>query len=257
MSRIALPRSQETMKEIIKIAEIPRANVFKVPEGYFDTLPVSIQQRIEFGEEPVVNFGKKQNFGVPDNYFDALSSRIMNRISTLEKQEIRLENLPKVNVFRVPEGYFENAGENIRTTVRIESIERKNIFEVPANYFEELPARILNKTHEEVKVIKVNWWQRGRTMWAAAASIVLLIGLGFAVPQFNQSDSESAMEALSKDEIKSYLATQDLGYLEYEALTTSTNHLSKDIETKIIDDLNINKKDILEHLENQDLEEDI
>lgn len=245
------------MKEIIKIEELPKVNIFKVPEGYFDTLSMSIQERIELSEEPVVSFGKKQNFAVPDNYFDTLSSRIMNRITDLEKQEIRLENLPKVNVFKVPQGYFENAEESIRATVRVESIERKNIFEVPANYFDELPARILSKTQEEARVIKVNWWQRGRTMWAAAASIVLLIGLGFYVPQFSKTDSETAFEELSKDEINSYLATQDLGLLEYEAITTNATTLSKESETKIIDDLNINKKDILEHLESQNLEEDI
>ncbi len=246
------------MKEIIKIAELPKVNIFKVPEGYFDTLSMSIQQRIEFSEEPVVDFGKKQNFSLPGNYFDTLSSRIMNRIADIEKQEIRLENLPKVNVFSVPQGYFENAAENIRAIVRVESIERKNVFEVPANYFDELPARILSKTQAETKVIKVNWWKSSRTMWAAAASIVLIIGLGFAVPQFVQSDnSEAALDALSKDEINSYLATQDLGYLEYEAITNNTTPLPKEIETRIIDDLNINKNDILEHLENQDLEEDI
>ena len=243
------------MKEIIKIAELPKVNIFKVPEGYFDTLPMSIQEKITLSEEPLVNFGTKQNFTVPDNYFDTLSSRIMTRIASLEKQEVRLENLPKVNVFNVPQGYFENAVEIISAQVRIEGIERKNIFEVPAGYFNELPARILAKTQEEAKVIKVNWWQKGRIMWAAAASIVLLIGLGFAVPQFSQSDSEAALEALSKDEINSYLATQDLGYLEYEAITTNTTPLPKELETKIIDDLNINKKDILEHLESQDLED--
>ncbi|GAB3514360.1 hypothetical protein [Emticicia fontis] len=246
------------MKEIIKIEELPKMNVFKVPEGYFDTLSISIQERIRFSEEPVVSFGKKQNFAVPDNYFDTLSSRIMNRIASFEKQEIRLETLPKVNVFKVPEGYFESVEDIIRAQVRVESIERKNIFEVPANYFDELPARILSQTQEEAKVIKVNWWQqKGRTMWAAAASFVLLIGLGFAVPQFSKAKSEAAMEELSKDEINSYLATQDLGYLEYEAITTNATALPKEAETKILEDLDINKKDILDHLESQDLEEDI
>lgn len=244
------------MKEIIKIAEIPKVNIFRVPEGYFDTLAVSIQQRIEFSEEPVVDFGKKQSFGVPANYFDTLSSRIMNRISELEKNKISLEHLPKINVFRVPDGYFGNAAESIRAQVKLESIERKNIFEVPAAYFDELPSRIIQQTQQETKVIKVNWWQRGRTMWAAAASIILIVGLGFAVPQFMPSGgSEAALEALSKDEINSYLATQDLGLLEYEAITSHTNTLPKEIETKIIDDLDINKRDILQHLESQDLED--
>ncbi|MBA4849072.1 hypothetical protein [Emticicia sp. BO119] len=243
------------MKEIIKIEELPKMNIFKVPEGYFDTLFVSVQERIAFSDEPVLSFGKNQNFAVPDNYFNTLSSRILNRIADLEKQEVRLNSLPKVNVFKVPEGYFENTEESIRATVRIESIERKNIFEIPNNYFAELTASILAKTQEKTKVINVNWWQRGRTMWAAAASIILLIGLGFAVPQFSKADSEVALEELSKDEINSYLATVDLGYLEYEAITTNTAPLPKEVETKIIDDLDINKRDILEHLESQDLED--
>jgi hypothetical protein len=243
------------MKEIIKIEELPKVNIFKVPEGYFDTLSMSIQERITFSEEPVVSFGKKQNFAVPDNYFDTLSSRIMNRIADLGKQTISLENLPKVNVFKVPQGYFENAEESIRATTRVESIERKNIFEVPTNYFDELPTRIISRTQEETKVIKVNWWQKGRTIWAAAASIVLLIGLGFYIPQFSKAGSEAALEELSKEEINSYLATQDLGYLEYEAITTNTTTLPKEVERNIIDDLNINRKDILEHLETQDLED--
>lgn len=242
------------MKQIIKITELPKVNIFKVPEGYFDTLPMSIQERITFSEEPVVNFGKKQNFGVPDNYFDTLSSRIINRIASIEQTVISLDTLPKANVFKVPEGYFENAAESMSAHAIVESIERKNIFEVPANYFDELPARILSKT-QEPKVIKVNWWKQGRVMWTAAASIVLMIGVGLAIPQFSQSKSEAAFAALSNDDISSYLSTTDLSYVEYEMAASKETPLPKGIETKMMDDLEINKKDILDHLESQDLED--
>lgn len=246
------------MKNFIKIADIPKANIFKVPDGYFDALTVAIQQKVSLlEEEPAVSFGKNQNFAVPDSYFDTLSSRIMGRIANLEKQEIRLETLPKVNIFKVPEGYFENAATTIMAAARLQSIEKKNILEVPTNYFDELPARIMSRTSaaKEAKTIEVNWWQRSRTLWTAAASLVLMIGLGFAVPQFSESESDAAFNKLSKEDIDSYLATQDLSYLEYDMASATETALPKEMETRFIDDLKINKTDILEHLESQDIED--
>lgn len=243
------------MKNFIKIADIPKANIFEVPEGYFDTLAVSIQQRVGLTEEPAVSFGKHQNFAVPDNYFDTLSSRILGRIANLEKQEIRLDTLPKVNIFKVPEGYFENAAATIAAEVRLQSIEKKNILEVPADYFDGLPARIMSQATKEAKTIQVNWWQKSRVVWTAAASLVLIIGLGFAVPRFSESASDAAFNELSKEDIDSYLATQDLSYLEYEVASATETALPKEMETRFIDDLKINKTDILEHLETQDIED--
>jgi len=54
-----------------------------------------------------------------------------------------------------------------------------------------------------------------------------------------------------------YLETQDLSYLEYESATETPQNSTKATDNKVLDGLNINKQDILEHLENQDLEEDI
>ncbi|PLK45098.1 hypothetical protein [Emticicia sp. TH156] len=245
------------MKNSIKIADIPKTNVFKVPEGYFNALPGVIWHRvsIEEEEEPAVSFAKGHQMTVPANYFDTLSSRIMGRITHLETQAIQLENLPKVNIFKVPDGYFENAAGTIPADARLQSIEKKNIFEVPANYFDALPARIMRQTAKETKTIQVNWWQKSRTVWTAAASLVLMVGLGFAVPQFSESESEAAFNKLSKEDINNYLASQDLSYLEYEVASSTEKALPKEIETGIIDNLGVNKADIREHLESQDIED--
>ena len=243
------------MKKVIDISKLPKENIFKVPVGYFDTLPVAIQQRVDLEQKPEVSFGNKQHFSIPANYFDTLSSRIINRIAASEKQVISLESLEKVNVFKVPDTYFNDLGQNIQANVWIEGLEKKNVFTVPVDYFDTLSDKIIERTQEPkaTKTIQVNWWQRGKVMWAAAASIVLIVGLGFSIPQFSQSESEAAFEQLSKEEINSYLATQDLSYLEYEA--SAEKALPKEIESKILDDLEINKNDILEHLETQELED--
>ena len=204
---------------MISLDKIDAVNVFKVPDGYFEELPLAINRRIRFEEKP--------NFQVPENYFEELSSKILNRIDQIERKTISLDNLEKVNVFQVPQGYFEH-----------------------------LSKEILSKTEQKTKTIQVNWLS-SRVKWSAAASIVLMIGLWFGMPQFTKNKTELALEKVSNEEIKIYLETQDLSYLEYESAVENVKNSAKTIDSKALEGLQIEKQEILEHLENQDLEEDI
>jgi hypothetical protein len=114
-----------------------------------------------------------------------------------------------------------------------------------------------NIAPKQAKTIKVNWWKTPQIRWSAAASVVLVIGLWFGIPQFTKDKTELALEKVSNAEIKSYLETQDLSYLEYESATETAQNSTKVGDNKVLDGLNIDKKDILEHLETQDLEDDI
>jgi hypothetical protein len=239
---------------MISLDKIAKINAFKVPQNYFDELPLSIQQRIELDEEPNLILPKTQILSTPEGYFDGLSSKIFAKIGQIEQKSINLEALERVNVFKVPDDYFQN----LELTTNIERFGKTNVFNVPNNYFETLPDKILAKTQapKETKVIKVNWFS-GRVKWSAAASIVLFIGLWFAVPQLTKDKTELALEKVSNEDIKTYLETQDLSYLEYESATKNTQNTTKTSESTPLDGLKIDKQDILEHLENQDLEEDI
>ncbi len=268
---------------MISLDKIAKINVFKVPENYFDALTLSINQRIEIEEEPALSFNKKQTFSMPEGYFEGLSSKIMGRIGQIEQKTIDLESLERVNIFKTPTAYFENLDERINANIWIESLEKQNVFHVPENYFqnlelstgierfekvnvfktpqgyfEALPEKILSKVEakKEGRVIQVNWFSN-RVKWSAAASIVLMIGMWFAVPQFTKDKTELALEKVSNDDIKTYLETQDLSYLEYESAVENAKIPTKTVDTKALEGLKIDKQDILDHLENQDLEEDI
>jgi hypothetical protein len=268
---------------MISLDKIAKVNVFKVPDNYFDELAFSIQQRIEMQEEPVLNFNKKSSFSTPEGYFEGLSSKILSRIGQIEQKNIDLESLERVNIFKTPTGYFENLEERINANVWIESLEKQNVFQVPDNYFqnlelstgierfdklnvfsvpkgyfETLPEKILSKveTQKEGRIIQVNWFSN-RVKWSAAASIVLIIGMWFAIPQFTKDKTEVALEKVSNEDIKTYLETQDLSYLEYESVVENAAVTAKSNDDKVLEGLKINKQDILDHLENQDLEEDI
>jgi hypothetical protein len=79
------------------------------------------------------------------------SNDILNELKELSPL---LAGLEKVNVFTIPEGYFDS----ISTTVLVAAKEEKNklplfsgqsVFDVPVGYFESLPENILAKIKEE------------------------------------------------------------------------------------------------------------
>ncbi|MDZ7934461.1 MAG: hypothetical protein U5M51_05750 [Emticicia sp.] len=224
--------------------------IFKIPENYFEELTASILQQTT---ESTTNLNSKdkQPFTMPKGYFDELSAKIMGKIEQIEKQNIDLENLERINIFKVPENYFQELEMN----TNIERFGKTNIFKTPENYFESLSEKILSNIAP--KTIKVNWWKTPQIKWSAAASIVLMIGLWFGIPQFTKNKTELALEKVSNEEIKTYLETQDLSYIEYDISSETTKNSVKIAENKVLDGLNLDKQAILEHLANQDLEEEI
>ncbi len=228
-------------------------SIFKVPENYFEDLTTSILKKTSESSTNL-NSKKQTPFSMPDGYFEGLSAKIMGRIEQVEKKSIDIEALERINVFKVPENYFQE----LELITNIERFGKTNIFKVPTDYFENLADEILTKaTPKEPKIIKVNWWKTPQIRWSAAASIILMVGLWFGIPQLTKDKTELALEKVSNDEIKTYLETQDLSYLEYQSATETTQTPTKGTDNKVLDGLNIDKQAILEHLENQDIEEEI
>jgi hypothetical protein len=63
-------------------------------------------------------------------------------------EEMSLERFSRKNLFTVPSGYFEEAGQRILSLVKLDelkSTDTANGFEVPANYFDELSANISSR----------------------------------------------------------------------------------------------------------------
>lgn len=239
---------------MISLDKIAQINVFKVPNNYFEELTVSILKQTQNKSQRNTNQRQKTPFAMPDGYFEGLSAKIMGRIEQIEKKNIDLESLERVNVFKVPDNYFQELEAN----TNIERFGKINIFKVPEGYFESLSEKtILNIAPKQAKTIKVNWWKTPQIRWSAAASVVLMVGLWFGIPQFTKDKTELALEKVSNTEIKTYLETQDLSYLEYKSATEMAQNSTKVTDNKVLDGLNIDKQAILEHLETQDLEEDI
>ena len=192
------------------VAAISRANVFSVPDDYFNSLSTNILAGLKPAE---INFAgiPKQSFSVPDGYFDGLADSIMSKIKAA------------VN---------ETAAEELASlSPALAAIGNKNIFTVPPNYFEETPGNILQQLPQPAKVVSIgkrSFFSR----YAVAAAITGVIGLSV----ISVLDKKSSTD-------KSLFASQETKTAMQYANTIIKNN-SFDAELNSISD-----KDIQQYLE--------
>jgi hypothetical protein len=110
------------------VAGIPRINVYKVHEDYFDGLRAELQARII-----AANFyTASNNMKVPEGYFESLPTTILQKIKAAEKSEMEMlsptiANIGNKNVYSVPQGYFEQLSF-VKSTAKVVKMGSRSIF---------------------------------------------------------------------------------------------------------------------------------
>ncbi len=166
--------SEEILKELTAIspllASLEKVNVFRVPDGYFDGLELSVADYVlAHDASSVINLEKSNVQEVPGGYFEGLSDSILAKVRATypadfqkEHEEIPpvLRGLKNINPFAVPGNYFETLSEIILAKAKsnknaeeeiqeisplLQRLRNKNVFLVPANYFETLNDSIVEK----------------------------------------------------------------------------------------------------------------
>lgn len=207
------------------LASLKDANVFAVPEGYFESLSDDIQGRILTNELPNKYPVKEPVQSVPNGYFENLSCAILKKIKSGESEE-RSEMSPYPNLSRA---------------------KRENVFGLPDGYFEKFPDIVLSRVKERTGSKVVPLFRRQIFRYAAAAAIILGLFTGgyflfspdkgqnsFAVvnksvvpyPDALQYNSEKAFEkglaSLTDDQIINYLENHG-SILDDDQLTKNTS----------------------------------
>ena len=154
------------------VAQLPKGNIFRVPENYFLNFSESLLLKIaETGSLPAKEIITQK---VPDGYFENLADTILNKIKEIPAETAKEEmyilspviaGIGNKNVFKVPEGYFENL------------ISQKQI------------------TKEPAKVVTVNF--RKRILQYAAAAVVIFL-LGIALFNYNNKADTQIKNNLSQ-----------------------------------------------------------
>ena len=192
-------------------------------------------------------------YKVPVGYFDALSEIILERIST---------GLPnKVNVFQVPENYFEQLPASILQVIRhtevsdelqevapfLQSIPKTNPYQTNTAPVLDIQAMIAEKAATDTgKIITMSAIRKSAWMRLAAAAVMIgvLVIAAFIyngnqtiesvnTDQYAQMDVSNEISKLSEDELTSYLssaeklviATADRESLQIDELPDVNDHL--------------------------------
>jgi hypothetical protein len=191
------------------VAEIGRQTPYKLPEGYFEGLPLLILGLVLNRTEEAglsSDLSKSLAFSVPEGYFDNFASQVLGRIKagagtpfdiasngsmgeSVQEELARLSTvvsrISKETPYRLPEGYFAEVSPILSV------LKDKTTYLAPEGYFDYLPAETTEKVTRERagakvvaigskgKLIKSHWWKYAGV--AAAACLILV----FSWPQMH------------------------------------------------------------------------
>jgi hypothetical protein len=183
------------------LAGLPKTNVFKVPEGYFETVSATVLICIK--EEAGLATDKK-NTDLPKGYFKNLPSSILDKIklhqanittTDFESNALLFPGLQRTNVFEVPGKYFDNLSSIILGKIKdtqhniddvgpielsalMQSLQHTNVFEVTSDYFNSVPTNVLKKVITTPAKVVGLFKIRSLLKYAAAAIITGAMALG-------------------------------------------------------------------------------
>lgn len=228
---------QNELKELNSVlADIPKMNVYTVPDGYFDVLSHDILLAIQ---EPVQEAGGGT---VPAGYFEGLSDSIMAKIKTEEETSLLLKDIKEKNVYSVPVGYFDSlagsimAGIKAEESVLLNRVKDINVYTVPAGYFENLPAAIISRIPQPAKVIEF----RKRSSffnYAAAAAITGIIGLtSISIFEKRNTEGSSMKDVMTaaNEIIKTKSFDKELSTISDDAIVNYLQESGQDVNAALV-----------------------
>lgn len=211
-----MKRSVEILNELREISplltELENINVFSVPQGYFTNLPQTILSKLNNDRSISFNGIEGDSLTVPEGYFESLSSNILNKIKALQN---------------------ESASEELKKLSPVlSSLQGTNVFRIPQGYFDELPGEITQIIKPQAKVISIKFkntvWKIAvaammagviavSSLWVSQKQIDNKIGVALndkdipavaVSPSYKSEDQiNEAIEKLSDDDIIKYLQT--------------------------------------------------
>lgn len=176
-----MKNSPEIFNELLTIspflAEMEKVNIFQVPEGYFNGLPVKITDFVLLNYSSTEESINKKNLQqVPSGYFEGLSDSILAKVKAVYPEESKnvdekftlLSQLKRINPFSVPEGYFDGLSDKIVSKLPsaknayadeeqsqfpiLEKLKGINVFKVPEGYFDGMSNSVLKNINTRTSV---------------------------------------------------------------------------------------------------------
>ena len=270
------------------LADIPRDNVFNVPDGYFTN--ISSQQLLLAHASDRSKSGSLTTFTVPHNYFENLAESILDRIKkdngnivADETSEISsfVAGIGNKNVYNVPAGYFENIDEQMISLVINEAgtissgtlkesgellavIGNKNVYTIPTGYFEGVADEANQKITRPAKVVSL-YRKISVARYAAAAVVTAIIGLSiiFILNKDNDvispSGQTNATMAEARQIMKSNSFDKELESISDASIVAFLEDKGQNVEAALVASLSDNKNlpDADDYLLNENALDDV
>ena len=221
--------------EHVLVKSLPSINPYTVAESYFENLPDIILDKIKMRENlsPVIDV--KNLYSVPDGYFNGLANSILNKIKGSSNYGVEeelaeisplLRKIPKINVYSVPENYFEESS----------------------------PLAAVNPSKPQAKIISLGSRTFKWISYAAAACIAtILFGGGYFYLENHKNyptlpltkDVQKQISLLTDDEIANYLEDNN-------NIGIYTNSGEDDYQPQ-----NLNIQNMLEGVSEEEIQQDV
>lgn len=137
---------------------------------------------------------------------------------------------------------------------KLEDIPKKNIFEVPDGYFEKLPGVVQSRVAAQAKGKATQW------VFALRYAIPILIFAGIGIfwfnniPAYQYNELEAELEALQPDQLSIYLNDTDLSTEELVETVTWSNDDLQELEENVYSTLDVTSQELEEVLKEYDIE---
>lgn len=176
----------------------------------------AILQELKVLNSGLADVSRSLPYNLPEGYFANFQQKITALVTDNGDAGSALTGINKAMPFDVPQNYFGQLPQSIMTQIAGQT--KATPLEVPENYFTSFPARALQaakavETHEN-RIIPASWFVFKHIRLAAAAVLLICIGLGAYTTVFNtdyRSSHEILLSSVAKTEIEAYLDASEKG----------------------------------------------
>ncbi|MEO7393685.1 MAG: hypothetical protein ABIU11_02020 [Chitinophagaceae bacterium] len=214
----------QELKELkSSLSGLSTQNIYSVPDGYFDSLPGNLLNRIKAMEavntaeelrylSPLLsNVSKQMPYAVPTGYFNGLEEKLMQVVRESSDYQTVKEELETISPLL----------SGLKKQMPASTVHSGWPYSVPQRYFENLAAPVNKEsTISEVKVVSIT--QRKWFRLAAAAVITGIIAM-------------AAFIFINKDKVDP--GTNSYGWVKKNTKKVSTENLSTFVELSEEEDL--------------------
>jgi hypothetical protein len=181
------------------VASVPRINVYRVDENYFDGIRAELQARIIAS-----NFIAPQNkVDVPAGYFENLPTNILAKIKAQENNVVLTEmqelsptiaGIGNKNVYSVPQGYFEQLAMPTMAPTKLVKMGSRSIFKYAAAAVVVGLLGLSIYTFVHKNAVEINGTEVNAVVMAKANEII------------QKKSFEKELETVSDNELEQYLS---------------------------------------------------